>query len=93
MHLTSKFKLDRETWHKMVQELHKKKFLNGNYNIVMIPITDAVHKKMIYLGDMFLAFDYDTLIYSAFGIEGIGQKDEKKRTNLDKIKNLSQNEE
>jgi CRISPR-associated endonuclease Cas2 len=68
------FNLDKDTWKKLVEELKKKKFLDGNHNIVIIPITDAVHKKMTYLGNMFLAFDHDTLIYSALGIKGIGKK-------------------
>ena len=83
------FKLDRETWAKLVQELQKKKFLEGNYNIVIIPITDGVHNKIVYLGNMFLSFDYDTLIYSAFGIDGIGKKDKNKKPAIDKIINFS----
>jgi len=83
------FKLDKETWKKLVTELQKKKFLTGNHNIVIIPITDSVHNKMIYLGDMFLSFDYDTLIYSAFGIDGIGKKEKNKQVDIDKIKNIS----
>ena len=86
------FKLDPETWQKLVAELQKKKFLNGNHNIVIIPITDSVHKKMIYLGNMFLSFDYETLIYSAFGIDGIGEKERKQKIELDKIKQLGKDE-
>jgi len=72
------FHLDIKTWEKLIVELQKKKFLTGNYNIVIIPITDSVHKKIVYLGNMFLSFDHDTLLYSAFGIDGIG-KDKQRR--------------
>jgi CRISPR-associated protein Cas2 len=73
------FKLDKETWSKLIQQLHEKKFLNGNYNIIIIPITESVHNKIVYLGNMFLSFDYDTLIYSGFGIDGIGEKHSKSK--------------
>jgi CRISPR-associated protein Cas2 len=75
------FKLDKLTWQKLVQELHKKKFLDGNHNIVIIPITDKDHSKIIYLGDFFMAFDYSTLLYTPEGIHGIGEKESKLRTN------------
>ena len=83
------FKLDKDTWKKLVRELQKKKFLTGNHNIVIIPITDAVYEKVIYLGNMFLSFDYDTLIYSAFGIEGIGKKGGRGNIDIDKIENIT----
>lgn len=73
------FNLDRETWAKLVKQLHDKKFLTGNHNIIIIPISKSIHDKIIYLGNMFMAFDYDTMIYSGFGVTGIGQKESKTR--------------
>ena len=74
------FRLDKSTWSKLIEALHEKRFLDGNHNIIIIPITDADHDKIIYLGNFFMAFDYDTMIYSAFGITGIGEKGSKLRT-------------
>jgi CRISPR-associated protein Cas2 len=79
------FNLDRVTWKKLVQELQKKKFLEGNHNIVIIPITKSVHEKIIKLGDVFLAFDYTTLLYSSLGIQGLDQRGKKEQVDLDKI--------
>lgn len=79
------FNLDRETWKKLLMELQKKKFLDGNHNIVIIPITDSVHKKMVYLGDVFLAFNHDTLIYSALGIDTVDNEPENINPSVDKI--------
>jgi CRISPR-associated protein Cas2 len=79
------FHLDRETWAKLVSEMQKKKFLDGNHNIVIIPITDAVHKKIIKLGDFFMAFDYSTLLLSAFGVQGLSQPKEKSKKDIDKL--------
>jgi CRISPR-associated protein Cas2 len=79
------FHLDRETWSKFVIELQKKKFLEGNYNIVIIPITNSVHKKIIKLGDFFMAFDYSTLLMSAFGIQGLSKSTTKNKKDIDKI--------
>ena len=74
------FRLDRSTWLKLIESLHDKKFFDGNHNIIIIPITESDHDKIIYLGNFFMAFDYDTMIYSAFGITGIGPKGAKLRT-------------
>lgn len=71
------FNLDVETWTKLVSNLHDKKFLTGNHNIIIIPISKSVHDKIIYLGNVFMAFDYDTMIYSGFGVKGIGEKETK----------------
>lgn len=70
------FRLDKSTWLKMIQKLHEKKFLTGNHNIIIIPLTDSVYEKTIYLGNMFLAFDYDVLICGSDGVTGIGEKKE-----------------
>jgi CRISPR-associated protein Cas2 len=82
------FHLDRDTWKKFVLELQKKKFLTGNHNIVIIPITDGVHKKILKLGDFFMAFDHTTLLFSAFGIQGLSQNDEKQTQIVDKLNKL-----
>jgi CRISPR-associated endonuclease Cas2 len=85
------FKLDRQTWQKFVLELQEKKFLNGNHNIIIIPITEGVHKKIVKLGNVFMAFDYDTLIFSGSGILGIGEKNQepkKPRIDIDKLMNI-----
>jgi CRISPR-associated endonuclease Cas2 len=73
------FHLDRVTWQKLVAEMQKKKFLDGNHNIVIIPITDGVHKKIIKLGNFFMAFDYSTLLMSAFGVEGLSVESPKSK--------------
>lgn len=78
------FHLDRDTWKKFVVELQKKKFLNGNHNIVIIPITDSSHNKIIKMGDLFMAFDYSSIVYSALGIKGI-EKPISGSIDLDKI--------
>jgi CRISPR-associated protein Cas2 len=85
------FKLDKKTWAKLIHTLHDKKFLNGNHNIIIIPITDSVYRKIAYLGNVFMAFDYDTMIYSAFGIEGIGEKENKLRTRKKEVINVKDN--
>jgi CRISPR-associated protein Cas2 len=82
------FKLDKKTWAKMIHTLNDKKFLNGNHNIIIIPITDSVYNKIAYLGSVFMAFDYDTIIYSAFGTEGIGEKSNKLRTRKKEVINI-----
>lgn len=79
------FKLDRQTWKKFVEELQQKKFLDGNHNIVIIPITDAIHNKILKLGSLFMAFDYSTLVYSGLGISGVGDKKRDVTMDLDKI--------
>jgi len=81
------FNLDQETWEKLLKELQKKKFLEGNHNIVIIPITEAVHKKIVYLGNLFLAFNHSTLIYSSLGIDTTDQKRETALP-VDKILNI-----
>ena len=86
------FRLDKSTWQKLIETLHEKKFLDGNHNIIIIPITEADHDKIIYLGNFFMAFDYDTMIYSAFGITGIGEKGSKLRTVRKKNKSLPSHE-
>jgi CRISPR-associated protein Cas2 len=78
------FKLDRQTWKKFVEELQQKKFLDGNHNIVIIPITDSIHNKILKLGSLFMAFDFTTLVYSGLGISGVGEKNRDK-VDLDKI--------
>lgn len=83
------FKLDKDTWKKLIEELQKKKFLNGNHNIIIIPITDSVHKKIVRLGDAFLCFDYSVLMYSAFGIKGLDKKGENNKIDIDKILKLA----
>ena len=74
------FRLDKVTWQKLIQNLHEKKFLTGNHNIIIIPISDVDHNKIIYLGNVFMSFDYDTLICSSMGITGVGEKNIKLRT-------------
>jgi len=81
------FHLDKDTWKKFVTELQKKKFLDGNHNIVIIPITESIHKKMLKLGSLFMAFDFSTLVYSGLGIKGIGEKNATK-IELDKLADL-----
>jgi len=83
------FRLDRDTWKKLLMELQKKKFLDGNHNIVIIPITEAVHKKMVYMGNVFLAFNHETLIYSALGIDTVDNESEQINPNIDKILDIA----
>lgn len=90
------FNLNRETWIKLIQLLNEKKFLTGNHNIIIIPITPKVHDKIVYLGNAFLTFDYDTVLYSAMGIQGIGKKHDKMKYNekfKPKLKSLKENTE
>ena len=75
------FRLDKRTWANLVTDLSNAKFLDGTHNIIIIPITDKDHKKIINLGNIFIPFDYETVIYSAFGIQGIGVRDESERKN------------
>jgi CRISPR-associated endonuclease Cas2 len=80
------FRLDKRTWSNFVDDLSKAKFLDGTHNILIIPITDRDHKKIINLGNVFIPFDYETVIYSAFGIQGIAVRDESERKNTNNLK-------
>jgi CRISPR-associated protein Cas2 len=69
------FHLDKVTWKKLISILEEKEFINGIHNIIIIPVSEADHAKIVNLGQVFIPFDYETVIYSAFGIDGISNRD------------------
>ncbi len=81
------FNLDKQTWKKLIQSLVDRNFTDGIHNIIIIPITDSDHSKIINLGEVFIPFDYETVIYSALGNRGIKERDWKDSKSKTKNKN------
>ena len=81
------FRLDKDTWKKLISKLVEQEFTTGIHNIIIIPITDSDHSKIINLGQVFIPFSYETAMYSAFGIQCYGPRNELKKKSKNKIPN------